>query len=208
MSQICGLFPTPLMRVERLLPAPLVQALIARHAGAAVRRNSQDARLAHTEILTEESSPELLLLRALLTPKLAEFGELLFGEKLVWSLKELWLNRLETGGHQAIHNHANCFVSGVLYLTPTDPSANTVFVKALGGNGYVFANAHRDTRSGPFNSDKWVAPDAAAGDLILFPSHLLHEVPVNRGGPRLTLAFNAIPERLDSWGYALRFARS
>lgn len=208
MSQICGLFPTPLMRVEHLLPAPLVQALIARHAAAAVQRNGRDTRLAHTEILTETASPELLQVRTLLTPKLAEFGELLFGEKLAWSIKELWLNVLEAGGHQAIHNHANCFVSGVLYLTATHASASTVFVRALGGNGYVFANAHRNTRSGPFNSDKWIAPEAAPGDLILFPSHLLHEVPANRGGQRITLAFNAIPERLDSWGYALRFARA
>ncbi len=208
MSQISGLFPTPLMRVERLLPVPLVQALIARHVGTATQRNTQDNRLTHTEILTEQTSPELIQLRSLLTPKLAEFGELLFGEKLAWSIKELWLNVLETGGHQAIHNHANCFVSGVLYLTPTHPSASTVFVKALGGNGYVFANAHRNTRPGPFNSDKWMAPEAAPGDLILFPSHLLHEVPANQGGRRITLAFNAIPERLDSWGYALRFARA
>lgn len=208
MSQICGLFATPLMRTERLLPEPLVKALIERHAGAAVQPNSRDRRLAHTEILTEQDSPELIQLRALLNPKLVEFGELLFGEKLAWSIKELWLNVLEAGGHQAIHNHANCFVSGVLYLTPTHASASTVFVKALGGNGYVFANAHRGSRSGPFNSDKWIAPQAAPGDLILFPSHLLHEVPANQGGQRITLAFNAIPERLDSWGYALRFARA
>jgi hypothetical protein len=41
--------------------------------------------------------------------------------------------------------------------------------------------------------------------LILFPSYLLHEVPVNPGGERVTLAFNAIPDRLDAWGYAVGF---
>jgi hypothetical protein len=44
------------------------------------------------------------------------------------------------------------------------------------------------------------------GDLILFPSYLLHEVPLNHGGERVTLAFNAIPHRLDAWGYGVSFA--
>ena len=41
------------------------------------------------------------------------------------------------------------------------------------------------------------------GDLVLFPSYLLHEVPLNHGDLRITLAFNAIPSRLDAWGYAI-----
>jgi hypothetical protein len=41
--------------------------------------------------------------------------------------------------------------------------------------------------------------------VLLFPSFLLHEVPVNQGERRLTLAFNAIPQRLDAWGYATAF---
>ena len=39
--------------------------------------------------------------------------------------------------------------------------------------------------------------------MILFPSYLLHEVPRNQGDQRITLAFNAIPDRLDSWGYTI-----
>ena len=48
------------------------------------------------------------------TPKLADFGALMFGERLGWSVKEMWVNLLETGGRQAMHNHANSFISGVL----------------------------------------------------------------------------------------------
>ena len=63
-----------------------------------------------------------------------------------------------------------------------------------------------NTALGPFNADKWVAPAPTPGDLLLFPSHLLHEVPANRGAERITLAFNAIPHRLDAWGYAIEFS--
>ena len=52
----------------------------------------------------------------------------MFGERLGWSLKEMWVNVLDTGGRQAMHNHANSFISGVVYLTPTHPDARTVFL--------------------------------------------------------------------------------
>lgn len=207
MSQIVGLFPTPLLRAERLLPPSLVASLLDRYAGAAQAENSRSAQLAHTQMLSTRDSPELSDVAACVAPKLVEFGELLFGEALPWAIKELWINRLETGGHQALHNHANSFVSGVIYLTASDASASTVFVKSLGASGFVFGNAHADTRSGSFNADRWIMPEVAAGDLVLFPSYLLHEVPRNAGGVRVTLAFNAIPRRLDSWGYAIGFTR-
>jgi hypothetical protein len=33
----------------------------------------------------------------------------------------------------------------------------------------------------------------------------MHAVPPNPGARRITLAFNAIPTRLDSWGYVIAF---
>ncbi len=62
------------------------------------------------------------------------------------------------------------------------------------------------TEPGPYHSDKWVSPAPAPGDALLFPSWLMHAVPPNPGARRITLAFNAIPTRLDSWGYAISFA--
>jgi uncharacterized protein (TIGR02466 family) len=129
-------------------------------------------------------------------PKLAEFGELLFGERLRWSIKEIWVNLLEPGGRQAVHTHANSFISGVLYLTRSHPSANIVFHKSLGGTDFIFSNHNKNARIGPFNGGKWV----------LFPSYLLHEVPANQGEQRISIAFNAIPERLENFGYTIRFA--
>ena len=55
------------------------------------------------------------------------------------------------------------------------------------------------------NIDRWVSP--APGDLVLFPSYILHAVPPKQGMRRITLSFNAIPGRPDSWGYGIRSAR-
>jgi uncharacterized protein (TIGR02466 family) len=104
-----------------------------------------------------------------------------------------------------MHNHANSFISGVVYLTPTHPGSQTVFLKSPGGTDFKFKNDHAGVTQGEFNADKWVSPAPQPGDMLLFPSYLLHAVPPNEGARRITLAFNAIPIRIDSWGYTLRF---
>jgi uncharacterized protein (TIGR02466 family) len=123
-----------------------------------------------------------------------------------WSLKEVWVNVLDEGGRQAVHNHANSFISGVVYLTPTHPGSQTVFMKSPGGTDFAFKNDHARMTPGPFNADKWISPAPSPGDMVLFPSYLMHAVPPNQGARRITLSFNAIPTRLDSWGYTIGFS--
>jgi len=205
MDEIEGLFPVPLMRSPGLLPARLVTALADQVRAERRNRNDRSEMLSHTEIVNPAASPLFAEVVALLQPKLAEFGVLLFGDRMAWFVKEMWTNVLGPGGSQAMHAHANSFVSGILYLTPSHPSAHTVFVRNPGGSEFTFRHNSRTTQLGPFNAGKYVTPEIAPGDLLLFPSYLLHEVPRNGGEERLTMAFNAIPERLDSWGYSIGF---
>jgi uncharacterized protein (TIGR02466 family) len=205
-AEVFGLFPTPLMHAPACLDAPLVAALLARLQGADRSINSRSGQLSHSRILSPASDALLARASTLVTPHLAAFGALLFGETLDWSIKEIWANFLQPGGQQAMHNHANCFISGVLYLTEVDESASTVFTKGPGGRDYVFGNSGKQVTLNAFNADKWIAPEIAPGDMVLFPSYLLHEVPPNRGGLRITLAFNAIPPRFESWGYGISFS--
>jgi hypothetical protein len=193
------------MRSQAVLDVALVQALVSHFAGRAVRDNNTSPRLSHTEMLRPSESPLFVQAAALVTPKLSEFGLLMFGERMGWSIKEMWVNVLDTGGHQAMHNHANSFISGVVYLTRTHPSSQTVFMKSPGGVDFAFRNDHAGITPGEFNADKWVSPAPEPGDMVLFPSYLMHAVPPNLGEQRITMSFNAIPVRLDSWGYAIAF---
>jgi hypothetical protein len=206
MDEVIGLFPIPLMRSPGVLPLPLVAGLVEHFRSLATQDNNASDQLSHTATLRPSDSPLLVEAAALITPKLSEFGMLLFGERLGWSLKEMWVNVLDTGGRQAMHNHANSFVSGVVYLTRTDPSAQTVFMKSPGGHDFIFKNDHAAISAGAFNADKWISPACDPGDMVLFPSYLMHAVPPNAGGRRITLAFNGIPTRLDSWGYTIAFS--
>ncbi len=206
MDEVIGLFPVPFMRAPAMLPRTLVAGLVDHFVAMAVQDNNTSPRLSHTATLRPGDSPLLVEAAALITPKLTDFGALLFGERMGWSVKEMWVNVLENGGHQAMHNHANSFVSGVVYLTPTHASARTVFMKSPGGTDFSFRNEHARVTQGPFNADKWISPAPEPGDLVLFPSYLMHAVPPNAGERRITLAFNAIPAQIESWGYTIRFA--
>ena len=205
-TSVVSLFPTPLMRIERLLDDALIAQLMNEVVASNTIANAKSDALSHTEIMSPRARKSFVRAGKLIQPKLAEFGALLFGEDLDWSIKEIWVNVLETGGQQSVHTHANSFVSGVLYLTTPHPSASLVFHKSLGGTDFIFANQNKNVRFGPFNGAKWMMPKILAGDLVLFPSYLLHEVPINRGERRVSVAFNAIPARLDSFGYSIRFS--
>lgn len=205
MDEVEGLFPVPLLRCRRLLDPALVAALAKQIRDAHTRKNAKSSQLSHTEVVLPDANELYKRLAAIAAPKLVEFGVLLFGDRLQWTIKEMWTNVLDTGGAQAMHSHANSFVSGVAYLSPSHPSANTAFIRNPGGSEFTFRHNSRTAQVGPFNAGKWVTPDIEPGDMVLFPSYLLHEVPRNQGGQRLTLAFNAIPDRLDSWGYAVGF---
>lgn len=204
--EVIDLFPTPLLRAKGILPLPLVAGLVAHFSAQADRENNTSPNLSHTRMLAPGESPLFGQAAQLITPKLVAMGEQMFGEALGWSIKEMWVNLLDTGGHQAMHNHANSFISGVVYLTATHPDSQTVFMKSPGGTDFAFRNDHGRTRPTPYSADKWVSPAPAPGDLVLFPSYLMHAVPPNPGARRISLAFNAIPTRLDSWGYAVSFS--
>jgi Putative 2OG-Fe(II) oxygenase len=204
-GEIFGLFPVPFMRVPQALPGDLVDGLVEHFSGMADRDNSSSPNLSHTAMLKPQDSPLLVVAAQAVVPRLAEFGALLFGESLGWSIKEMWVNLLDTDGRQAMHNHANSIISGVLYLTPTHPDARTVFMKSPGGVEFSFKNDHAGVETGPYNADKWVSPQPDPGDLVLFPSYLMHAVPPNPGPRRITMAFNAIPTHIDSWGYRITF---
>jgi hypothetical protein len=205
MDQVEALFPIPLLRSPQLIGPAMIEAAVAAIRGARIEKNLRSDQLFHTEIANPLDNELFREMAELTVPKLVEFGLLLFGERLRWTVKEMWTNVLETGGSQTLHAHANSFASGVIYLTPSHASCRTVFVRPPGGSDFSFRHHTRDIAMGPFNAGKYVLPQAAPGDLVLFPSYLYHEVPRNQGDQRITVSFNAIPDSLNCWGYRIQF---
>ncbi len=205
MDQIVGIFPTPLMLSRQAIPAELVAALVKQFDETATGPNVRTALLAHTPMTNPRGHENYQAVLRHVSPKMREFGEAMLGEAMGWGIKEIWINKMEQGGAQKMHNHANSFISGVIYLTEVHASAATVFHRHTSHTTFVMQNENKRCKIGPYNSPIFRMPEVAPGDMVLFPSYMMHEVPPNQGGPRLTAAFNALPERLDSWGYLVKF---
>lgn len=201
-----NLFPTPVLRIEGFLSSDAADSITAALKSRSKTTNARTDLLSHTEPLNPKNDPQFDKLSVNSLTHVNELGFLLFGQYLNWSIKEMWLNILSKGGHQVIHTHANSFISGVIYLTDHHPSTHTTFHKCMGGDNFIFSNHHKNSTTTPYNGDHWVASDVKKGDLVLFPSYLLHSVPQNEGEERMTIAFNAIPDELKSWDYTIRFS--
>src|ERR1700737_1821705 len=198
MDQIEPLFPIPLLRSPGLLSSALNEAAVAAIRNARTESNLRSDQLFHTEVANPRDNKLFQEIAELAVPKLVVFGGLLFGEKLRGTVKEMWTNMLETGGSQTLPSHANSFVSGIIYLTPSHPACKTVFVRPPGGSDFSFRHHTRSAAIGPFNAGKYVLPEAEPGDLVLFPSYLYHEVPRNQGEQRMTVSFNVPAQPVDA----------
>ena len=203
MRKVIDLFPTPFVMCKGVIEPELVERLRERALATQKDSNVRTDLLSHTEMI----DPRREDIFGEVVPEVVHFGTLMFGEELDWTVKEMWMNVLERGGSQFMHSHANSFASGIIYLSELHPSTRTVFLRNMGANEFIFKNDPADGGINKFNGDKWVVPEVSPGDLVLYPSYLLHGVPPNQGGKRISLALNAIPDRLKSFGYEIKFTR-
>jgi hypothetical protein len=204
--QLHSLFPTPCAQIEGLLEPRLIAGLRERALATRREDNSAGNALSHTAMINPADDALFEEVAALAIPEIGRFGDVLFGERLDWLIKEMWLNVLEPGGSQFMHSHANSFVSAVVFITEAHESARTLFLRRMGGDDFRFRNDSDTAQINAFNADKWVVPRAGPGDMLIYPSYLIHGVPPNQGEQRISLALNAIPDQLNSQGYRIRFA--
>lgn len=157
-TEVFGIFPTPVMRVPGALGPDLVKGLVAFFSGQGHQTNNTSGNLTHTAMLRPSDSPLLVEAAVQVTPRVSEFGALLFGEHMGWSLKEMWVNFMDRGGFQAMHNHANSFISGVIYLTPMHKDSRTVFMKSPGARNSRSRTTTRGSPSAPTTPRNGSAP--------------------------------------------------
>lgn len=90
-------------------------------------------------------------------------------------VSKIWYNAYEVGGKHSIHSHPSCSISGIYILELGGEKNNTVFYPNYYNSSY-FAN-------------EFTTEDIEEGNIILFPSHLLHEVlPCKK--PKVSISFN------------------
>lgn len=104
----------------------------------------------------------------------------------------LWATVLHEGGHQRPHIHPKGWMSGVYYVQVPELAAD-----AAPGSGRLELGRPEDALPLP-PSPLLQEVEAVPGRLVFFPSYLFHRTIPFRGGderPRISLAFDVIPER-------------
>jgi len=100
-------------------------------------------------------------------------------------ITQSWLNFTETNQYHHKHSHHNSFVSGVFYINCHKELDKITFFK---GEYKTIKPEIKDWNF--WNSDSWWIT-VKTGDIIMFPSSLLHMVENKEGtNTRISLAFN------------------
>jgi uncharacterized protein (TIGR02466 family) len=101
-------------------------------------------------------------------------------------ITQSWINLNPPGSYHSLHYHTNSLLSGVYYFDIPD-----------GVPGIAFENVRKHcveifpTEWNQYNVHCWNV-SVAEGDLILFPSHMYHEVMENTSSEtRVSIAFNS-----------------
>lgn len=102
-----------------------------------------------------------------------------------------WINLHTPGDYAPKHNHTNSFYSGVFYLDVPKDSGKIWFSKSLSTSTYATSTISPDIKEfNVYNSNEF-GFEVENNDLLLFPSHLIHEVDVNKSNSnRYSVAFN------------------
>jgi uncharacterized protein (TIGR02466 family) len=100
-----------------------------------------------------------------------------------------WMNMNPTGGFNAPHTHPGAHWSGVYYVRqPKVDSGNSGMIEFLDPRSDL--PSWRILQAKAFRGKRKLRPEA--GEIVLFPSYLMHWVyPNETGGERVTIAFNA-----------------
>lgn len=188
-ARLLELFPSPVtisaFKGDLSGQLDYVQGLEYVNRGAARLSRSQNRQSANTFIL---DAPELASIRQFIESELATYGQRVLGTSQDLCITQSWVNISGKGDSHHEHTHPNSVVSGVFYMKMGSSLPPIRFHE--GYRPEIVPDVTTRTR---YNARYAVVP-LNAGELILFPSTLIHSVPANvTDTARISLSFNTFP---------------
>jgi uncharacterized protein (TIGR02466 family) len=114
-----------------------------------------------------------------------------------YSFSQSWISHKTPGQYHTMHTHPNSLISGVFYYGEDDPNIPAItFHRPTGAinASYLSPKYQLDRRKSEYAWETF-SVNHAPGLLLLFPSYILHSVPVNKSNKvRKSLAFNIMPK--------------
>ena len=107
------------------------------------------------------------------------------GEQVKPYITQSWFNYAETGQYHQWHNHSNSYLSGGIYINANKDTDKMQF-QEIKFEAIKIVSKQRNKFNSPIHEFS-----VETGDILLFPSNILHAVPANVGKhTRISLAFN------------------
>ena len=189
---IYQLFPEPVYfsNIERAWTKKELK-LIKGHKNKASFKNKGNTVSDDTYVLNH---PTLKNLKKDLYKKVIDyFNEIVCtGNSITPYITQSWLNYTETDQYHHRHSHPNSYLSGVFYIN-ADKKVDKIRFYKLGtatGSGGPWPLQLNIKKFNVFNARSWWYT-VQSGDLVLFPSSLIHGVDTKEGdNTRISLAFN------------------
>ena len=102
-----------------------------------------------------------------------------------------WININKPGDYNVMHSHPTNDLSGVIWLKAPKDSGRIVFVSPFNFKSYREMSSYTDDFKKSFNIDESYYFNPIAGRILVFPSHLQHEVLENKSNEdRISVSFN------------------
>ena len=112
-----------------------------------------------------------------------------------YTFSQSWISHKNPGQYHTMHTHPNSLISGVFYYGEDDPNipAITFHKPTFGTNvSYLSPRYQSDRRKSEYAWETF-SVNYTPGLLLLFPSYILHSVPINKSNKvRKSLAFNVM----------------
>ena len=194
--EVIELFPTPVFttmlpqKLSTVVPWFFEQEVL----GEVVDTANFGDRSKNSYILEE---PECKDLNSFILELGSKYGRQLGYDYDEYRFGQSWLSYKHPGQSHSMHSHPNSLISGVFYFgEPTEDTPAIKFHKMIGGinASYIQPKEVLDKSKLKY-AQKEFSIKFTPGLLILFPSYLLHSVPLNKSNNiRCSLAFNIVPK--------------
>jgi uncharacterized protein (TIGR02466 family) len=180
-----SIFPTPIMRTNIGRKFSDIELRFVDTQWASAQPNLTNFRSRDTQVL---EASEMHGLKAAVIEHINLFARKVISPhpKHAFYITQSWFAFTQPGQSHFRHRHANSLISGTLYIYAKKEVDGICFYRDTPAQILV-----SDEHCNPYNA-RMHRVNVDVGDLILFPSTLLHEVEPTTGGHiRVSLAFNA-----------------
>lgn len=139
--------------------------------------------------------PELILFKKSILQEISYFlnEQLSFSNEIKFNITTSWATKHDKGDYSQPHHHSNSLYSGIVYLQVDDNSGDIIFCNKFKSPLYPQEINIEIKEFNILNSSTW-AITPKNNDILIFPSHLTHEVTPSKSDQlRYALAFNIFP---------------